>query len=139
MRGRIGGVLKDEYNGNIAFGQLEPSISFANSKSICLSQKGEKNIEVKITNVAKLKLIVSKIYENNLLAAQRNGYYPREAQMQTMVMKNTTREIAAMQLLAILFFNRKLIHEHWQSLVIAVCFILILMIRCRILKVFITS
>jgi uncharacterized protein YfaS (alpha-2-macroglobulin family) len=78
LRGRIGGVLKDEYNGNIAFGQLEPSVSFANSKSIYLSQKGEKNIEVKITNVEKLKLVVSKIYENNLLAAQRSGYYPRE-------------------------------------------------------------
>ncbi|HVM89573.1 MAG TPA: MG2 domain-containing protein [Puia sp.] len=78
LRGRIGGVLKDEYNGNIAFGELEPSISFANSKSVYLSQKGEKNIEVKITNVEKLKLVVSKIYENNLLDAQRNGYYPRE-------------------------------------------------------------
>jgi uncharacterized protein YfaS (alpha-2-macroglobulin family) len=78
LRGRIGGVLKDDYNGNIAFGELEPSISFANSKGVYLSQKGEKNIEVKITNVEKLKLVVSKIYENNLLAAQRSGYYPRE-------------------------------------------------------------
>jgi alpha-2-macroglobulin len=77
LRGRIGGVLKDEYNGNIAFGQLEPSISFASSKSVYLSRQGEKNIEVKITNVQKAKLIVSKIYENNLLSAQRNGYYPR--------------------------------------------------------------
>jgi uncharacterized protein YfaS (alpha-2-macroglobulin family) len=77
LRGRIGGVLKDEYNGNIAFGQLEPSISFASSKSVYLSRQGEKNIEVKITNVQKAKLIVSKIYENNLLSAQHNGYYPR--------------------------------------------------------------
>ncbi len=78
LRGRIGGTLKDEYNGNIAFGKLEPSISFASSKSVYLSQKGEKNIEVKITNVEKLKLVVSKIYENNLLTAQRSGYYPHE-------------------------------------------------------------
>jgi len=77
LRGRIGGVLKDEYNGSVAFGQLEPSISFASSKSVYLSKQGEKNIEVKITNVQKAKLIVSKIYENNLLSAQRNGYYPR--------------------------------------------------------------
>ncbi|HLY68295.1 MAG TPA: MG2 domain-containing protein [Puia sp.] len=78
LRGRIGGVLKESYDGNIAFGQLEPSISFANKKGVYLSQKGEKNIEVKITNVQKVKVIVSKIYENNLLIAQRYGYEPHE-------------------------------------------------------------
>ncbi|HXB45832.1 MAG TPA: hypothetical protein VNV85_17315, partial [Puia sp.] len=78
LRGRIGGILKEDYNGNLAFGKLEPSISFASSKSVYLSRDGQKNIEVKITNVQKAKLVVSKIYENNLLTAQRNGYYPRE-------------------------------------------------------------
>ncbi|MBS1948425.1 MAG: alpha-2-macroglobulin family protein [Bacteroidetes bacterium] len=78
LKGRIGGLLKEDYNGSIAFGQLEPSISFASNKGIYLSQKGEKNMEVKITNVEKVKLVVSKIYENNLLDAQRNGYYPSE-------------------------------------------------------------
>ncbi len=77
MRGRIGGILKEPYDANIAFGQLEPSISFASKKAVYLSQKGEKNIEVKIINVQKVKVIVSKIYENNLLASQR-GYYPQE-------------------------------------------------------------
>ena len=78
MRGRIGGVLHDAYDNNITFGQLEPSISFANNKSVYLASKGLQNIEVKIINVEKVKVIVSKIYENNLLAAQRYGYSPRD-------------------------------------------------------------
>ncbi|HEX4374181.1 MAG TPA: hypothetical protein VHZ50_12845, partial [Puia sp.] len=82
MRGRIGGVLKEQYDGNIAFGKLEPSISFANKKGVYLSQKGEKNIEVKIVNVQKVKIIVSKIYENNLLIAQRYGYEPHESSVE---------------------------------------------------------
>ncbi|MBS1935386.1 MAG: alpha-2-macroglobulin family protein, partial [Bacteroidetes bacterium] len=78
LRGKIGGTLRENYSNNIAFGQLEPSISFANSKGVYLSGKGLQNIEVKIINVQKIKVVISKIYENNLLAAQRYGYYPRE-------------------------------------------------------------
>jgi hypothetical protein len=78
LRGKIGGVLKEDYSGSVAFGELEASISFSNSKAVYLSKKGGKNIEVKITNVPKVKLVISKIYENNLLMAQRYGYYPRE-------------------------------------------------------------
>jgi uncharacterized protein YfaS (alpha-2-macroglobulin family) len=80
LRGQLGGVLKQDYTNNVAFGQLEPSISFASTKGIYLASKGEKNIEVRITNVPKLKLVVSKIYENNLLAAQKGRYYPQEFQ-----------------------------------------------------------
>ena len=78
LRGKIGGVLKEDYAGSIAFGQLEANISFTNSKAVYLSKKGAKNIEVQITNVPKVKLIISKIYENNLLMSQRYGYYPKE-------------------------------------------------------------
>jgi alpha-2-macroglobulin len=78
LRGRIGGVLHEQYNTNITFGELAPSIAFANSKGIYLSGKGAKNIEVRIINVPKVKVIISKIYENNLLMAQRYGYEPKE-------------------------------------------------------------
>ncbi|HEX4849712.1 MAG TPA: hypothetical protein VFV08_02845, partial [Puia sp.] len=76
LHGRIGGVLHEEYNNNIAFGELEPSLSFGNSKAVYLSSKGNQNIEVKITNIPKVKVIISKIYENNILTAQRYGYEP---------------------------------------------------------------
>ena len=78
LRGKIGGVLKEEYNGSVAFGELESSISFTNGKAVYLSKRGGKNMEVKITNTPKVKLIISKIYENNLLMSQRYGYSPKE-------------------------------------------------------------
>lgn len=78
LRGKIGGVLKENYNSGVAFGRIESGISFSNSKAVYLSKKGGGNIEVRITNVPKVKLIISKIYENNLLMAGRNGYYPKD-------------------------------------------------------------
>lgn len=78
LRGRIGGVLHEEYSNNITFGELAPAISFANSKGVYLSGKGAQNIEVKIISVPKVKVIISKIYENNLLMTQRYSYYPKE-------------------------------------------------------------
>jgi uncharacterized protein YfaS (alpha-2-macroglobulin family) len=74
MKGRIGGTLKEDYSATVAFGKLEPQISFANKKGVYLSLKGAKNIEVKITSVKKVKVRIAKIYENNLLAAQRYGF-----------------------------------------------------------------
>ncbi|MFT3824842.1 MAG: MG2 domain-containing protein [Chitinophagaceae bacterium] len=79
LRGRIGGVLREEYQNNVAFGELEPAISFANSKAVYLADKGRKNIEVRIVNIPKVKVIISKIYESNLLMAQRYGYYPTDS------------------------------------------------------------
>lgn len=78
LRGNVGGVLKEEYNGSVAFGQLEADIKFTNNKAVYLSRKGGGNIEVRITNTPKVKLVISKIYENNLLMADRYGYYPND-------------------------------------------------------------
>jgi len=78
IRGRIGGILHEEYSTNITFGELAPSISFANTKGVYLSGKGAQNIEVRIINVPRVKVVISKIYENNLLMAQRYTYYPHE-------------------------------------------------------------
>lgn len=79
LRGRIGGVLREQYDNNVAFGELEPAITFANSKAVYLSGKGNENIEMRITNVPKVKIIISKIYESNLMTAQRYGYYPQDS------------------------------------------------------------
>jgi alpha-2-macroglobulin len=78
LRGVIGGNLKEEYKNNIVFGQLEPSIRFASEKGMYLSRNGLQNMEVKINNVEKFKVVISKIYESNLLSAENSGYSPRE-------------------------------------------------------------
>ncbi len=63
----------------VAFGELEPALRFGNSKAVYLSALGNQNIEVRVTNIPRVKVIVSKIYESNLLAAQRYGYSPKDA------------------------------------------------------------
>ena len=78
LRGVIGGVLREEHYNQVAFGKLEPSLSFANSKAVYLSAQGARNIEMRIVNVPKVKVIMSKIYESNMMAAQRYGYYPQK-------------------------------------------------------------
>ena len=77
LRGKIGGVLREEHYNQVAFGRLEPSLSFTNSKAVYLSSQGARNIEMRIVNVPKVKVYVSKIYESNLVATQRYGYSPR--------------------------------------------------------------
>jgi len=77
MRGKIGGELKEESSHQVVFGELEASIRFPNSKAVYLSKNGAKNIEVQITSVPKVKLVISKVYENNLLMADKYGYYPK--------------------------------------------------------------
>ncbi|WP_052272735.1 alpha-2-macroglobulin family protein [Flavihumibacter solisilvae] len=78
IRGILGGQLKEDYINNVAFGTLEPAIGFTSNKAVYLSSEGARNMEVRIINVPKIKLVISKIYESNLLAAQRYGYYPKE-------------------------------------------------------------
>ncbi len=78
LKGVLGGQLKEEQRESVAFGELEPSVRFVNGTGSYLSASGAKNIEIKIVNVKRVKLIVSKIYESNLLAANKYGYYPKE-------------------------------------------------------------
>ncbi|ULQ55926.1 MG2 domain-containing protein [Flavihumibacter rivuli] len=78
LRGKIGGQLKEDYTNSFGFGELEPSVNFTNRKATYLSGEGYKNIEVSIVNIPKVKVVVSKIYENNLLAAKNYGYSPEE-------------------------------------------------------------
>lgn len=74
LRGVIGGLLRENYESQVSFGELEPTIDITNAKGFYLSGKGYKNLAVNIINVAKVKVTISKIYENNLLNADR--YYP---------------------------------------------------------------
>ncbi|HEX8314007.1 MAG TPA: MG2 domain-containing protein, partial [Flavisolibacter sp.] len=78
LHGRLGGTLKEAYYGAVGFGELESGIKFTNSKAVYLSKRGAGNIEVRVTNTPRLKVVISKIYENNLLQALFNGYAPRE-------------------------------------------------------------
>ncbi len=73
LKGAIGGVLKETYINTIGFGEVEPSITISDKTGKYLDAKGSRNIEVKIVNVPKVKVVITKVYENNLLAANRYG------------------------------------------------------------------
>jgi uncharacterized protein YfaS (alpha-2-macroglobulin family) len=82
LKGIIGGEMKDSYFNTVSFGKLEPSIAFNDKSATYMSAKGNKNLLVNIVNVPKVKLIIRKVYENNILPALRYGaggsYYDDE-------------------------------------------------------------
>lgn len=79
IKGSLGGVLANKHTTSATFGQLEPEVAIRSSENIYLSKNGNRNIEVTINNVPKVKVILSKIYEKNLLVADNYGYYPDDS------------------------------------------------------------
>lgn len=73
LQGEIGGKLKTAYSKDITFGQLKPEIKFEKAKAFYMSTNGFKNIEAKITSVEKVKVIISKVYENNLISSRSSA------------------------------------------------------------------
>jgi len=75
LQGVHGGRLESAYQSYVAFGAMEPSIQFTSSKGFYLSSKGAKTIGVEITNVPEVRVMVYKIYENNLLNYVNSNRY----------------------------------------------------------------
>lgn len=75
LPGKMGGKLKYDYTKEISFGKLRPSIKFVNNDRVYLSGKGNRNIDVNIVNVEKVKLTVYKLYENNIIHALSGSNY----------------------------------------------------------------
>ena len=72
LEGKIGGKLKYDYTQPVSFGELEPDILFVDKKEFYVSGKGSRNIEVAIINIPKVKIKITKIYENNILRYIQN-------------------------------------------------------------------
>jgi len=73
ITGIFGGKMKNKYTAQIAFGEVEPNITFVNSGAMYLSNKLNKNIAVRIVSVKEVKVTIAKIFENNLLSFMRYG------------------------------------------------------------------
>lgn len=82
LKGVFGYTLEENYSQSVSFGNLEPSLAFAGSKSLYLSSRGARNIAINIVNINKVKVSIIKIYENNILDFIRGGndwgYYYEE-------------------------------------------------------------
>ncbi|MEO9852572.1 MAG: MG2 domain-containing protein [Reichenbachiella sp.] len=77
LKGKFGGALKTSYQKDISFGKLRPEISFVSS-AMYLSKKGAQNLAVKIISVEKVRISITKLYENNVLAFMRDQQYDYE-------------------------------------------------------------
>ncbi|RYD57585.1 MAG: alpha-2-macroglobulin family protein [Sphingobacteriales bacterium] len=73
VEGAFGGKLKSDFEEQVSFGKLAPSVTFVNSKGMYLSSQGYKNLSLNIVNVPKLRVSVVKVYENNLEQLLRAG------------------------------------------------------------------
>ena len=67
----FGTQLSEAYRQEVIFGDVEPSIAFANKKAIYLSSAGLKNIGLNIINVPKVEVKLYKVYSNNVLTYLR--------------------------------------------------------------------
>lgn len=75
LKGVVGGTLKTDYQTEVAFGELEPSIEFENSKGMYLSAAGNQNVAIRIVNVDEVKVSLYKLYENNILSSDLGSNY----------------------------------------------------------------
>lgn len=73
VEGVFGGKMKEDFVEEITFQKLAPSVSFANTKGMYLSTKGNRNITLKIVSVPKVKVTIYKVYENNIEHFMRKG------------------------------------------------------------------
>ncbi|MBP7534395.1 MAG: hypothetical protein KA783_08095, partial [Chitinophagales bacterium] len=73
LRGVFKGRMDSDYESPVSFGKLKPSIDFVEEKASYLSNKGYKNIAVKINGVDKVSVKISKVFENNIMSFMENG------------------------------------------------------------------
>ncbi|MBI3257895.1 MAG: alpha-2-macroglobulin family protein [Ignavibacteriae bacterium] len=77
LKGIVGGEMKQDYKQYVQFGEMKPALTFTSRKAIYLTSKGDRNVGLKITNIPRVRVVITKIYENNILAFLREGggYY----------------------------------------------------------------
>jgi len=69
----FGIALKEDFTGNIHFGDPPPYLAFDDKSSIYLSSQGARNLALNIIGIPKFKLSIYKVYENNILFYLKNG------------------------------------------------------------------
>ncbi|MDB5267409.1 MAG: hypothetical protein JWP58_449 [Hymenobacter sp.] len=79
-RGLLGGSLSEAFTQAVSFGDERPSLSFTSSdKAMYLDALGNRNLGLRINEVAKVKVTIAKVYANNiqqLLRGEKQYGYP---------------------------------------------------------------
>ena len=66
LRGVFKGKLSEDFKQQIVFGKLEPKITFTGKNATYLGKRGNKNMGLRIVNVPKVKVKITKIFANNI-------------------------------------------------------------------------
>jgi len=75
VQGMLGGKLTEDHTTTVSFGQQEPGLVFVDGKGVYLGGKGNRKIALQIINIPKVKVVVYKIYDNNILAFMHSNRY----------------------------------------------------------------
>ncbi len=67
LPGLYGGELAYEFEQQVTFANLDPSLSFADQKGKYLMLTGQKNLELSAVNIPGVDIEVSQVYKNNVL------------------------------------------------------------------------
>jgi len=67
LPGLYGGELASEFEQQVTFANLEPSLSFTDPKGKYLMLSGQRNLELSAVNIPGVDVEVSQIYKNNVL------------------------------------------------------------------------
>jgi alpha-2-macroglobulin len=67
LPGLYGGELREEYRQDVSFGDLAPSVRFADRTGRYMARSGARALEVHAVNVEELDVEVSQIFANNVL------------------------------------------------------------------------
>jgi uncharacterized protein YfaS (alpha-2-macroglobulin family) len=78
LKGIFGITLAADYVQTVMFGSLQPTIAFVESKAMYLTSAGNRMIAARIVGVNKIRFVVEKVYENNILAFTRGSTYDSE-------------------------------------------------------------
>ncbi|GAB2533560.1 alpha-2-macroglobulin [Rufibacter soli] len=71
--GVVGKPLGKPYLHPVTFESDKPTVAFVNQKSIYLSSQGARNIALNLTQVPRVKVSISKVFENNILRYLQDG------------------------------------------------------------------
>ena len=75
LPGKLGGVLKYDYEQDVSFGKLQPAIEFIDKKGVYVSARGSREVEIAIISIPKVRLRIIKVYENNIIKFLSSGNY----------------------------------------------------------------
>ncbi|MBK0402549.1 alpha-2-macroglobulin family protein [Adhaeribacter sp. BT258] len=73
LKSMFGITLGKEHSQYVSFGELQPSVSFVNTKAFYLGAAGNRNLAVNLVDVPKVKVTIARVYANNVHAFMRTG------------------------------------------------------------------